>query len=644
MVRSSHWFPTHLTEEVKPMDRIIANVMEYLPVAGTQDGACGSTGWETDDSEYPRRQFQRDNWVNLNGAWRFAYDDGGRATQPGDIPDWSGTITVPFAPESELSGIGDQRFHSHLWYQRDFEVTRTPGKRIILHFGAVDYHAEVWVNGTYIGNHSGGHTPFRFDITDALVDESLQSVTVFAHDDPHDLAKPRGKQDWQLAPHSIWYARTSGIWQTVWLEEVSLSHIDHVLLTSHLERWEIGCEAFMICPLGFSPVLRVRLSVGDQVLADDRYQVLNNEVHRRIALSDPGIDDYRNNLLWTPEKPTLIRVDLELSYEGEIIDEVRSYTAIRGITPQRGRILLNNRPYYLRLVLDQGYWPESLMTPPSEQAIIKDIQLVKAAGFNGVRKHQKIEDPRYLYWADRLGLLVWEEMPSAYRFTHRSVERLINEWIEVIDRDYNHPSIIVWVPFNESWGVPNLPDKAVHRSFVQALYHLTRTLDTTRPVIGNDGWESGATDILGIHDYDADPEHFLARYGDMGALPEYLEKGFPGGRILTLDGHAHEGQPVILTEFGGIAHTDPRSGDTNAWGYSVSSTAEGLRASYAALLDAVNRVEGFSGFCYTQFADTFQESNGLFFEDRTPKFELSAMEAATKGEKRLPQEVKIVAP
>ncbi|HYI33481.1 MAG TPA: glycoside hydrolase family 2 TIM barrel-domain containing protein [Glaciibacter sp.] len=622
------------------MDRTLEDVAEYLPSLKAPDGCCGSTGWETDDADYPRRQFQRANWVNLNGTWHFAYDPAGLATEPGDITDWSRSITVPFAPESELSGVGDRGFHSHLWYQREFELQPAPTKRVLLHFGAVDYHANVWVNDSYVGEHEGGHTPFSFDITDALIDhQAVQTVTVFAHDDPHDLAKPRGKQDWQLEPHSIWYDRTSGIWQTVWLEEVSMSHIDHVQFTSQLERWEIGCEAFMICPLGIQTELRVRLSIDDHVLADDRYQVLNNEVHRRIALSDPGIDDYRNTLLWTPEKPTLIRVDLELIYEGRTIDEVRSYTAIRGISLQRGRILLNNRPYYLRLVLDQGYWPESLMTPPSQGAIIRDIELVKEAGFNGVRKHQKIEDPRYLYWADRLGLLVWEEMPSAYRFTHESVKRLTTEWMEVIDRDYNHPSIIVWVPFNESWGVPDLPDKAMHRSFVQALYHLTRTLDTTRPVIGNDGWESGATDILGIHDYDDDPEHFTRRYGDGAKLPDYLINGFPGGRVLTLDGHPHEGQPVMLTEFGGIAHTDPGSSERKAWGYSVSDTSEGLRSQYIQLLDAVNRVEIFSGFCYTQFADTYQESNGLFFENRTPKFDLNSIQAATRGTKRLPQEV-----
>ncbi|MCU1636596.1 MAG: glycoside hydrolase family 2 sugar binding protein, partial [Cryobacterium sp.] len=469
---------------------------------------------------------------------------------------------------------------------------------------------------------------------------TTQKVTVWAHDDPQDLAKPRGKQDWQLEPHGIWYPRTSGIWQTVWVDQVSVDHIDRVRWTPHLERWEIGCEAFVHGPPHDELELHVTLKVNDYVLADDTYLVIHNEVHRRIALSDPGIDDYRNELLWSPDKPTLITADLELVRDGVVIDEIRSYTAIRGINIQRGRILLNNRPYFLRLVLDQGYWRESLMTPPSTEAIIRDIELVKAAGFNGVRKHQKIEDPRYLYWADKLGLLVWEEMPSAYRFTHEGVERITNEWIEVIDRDYNHPSIIVWVPFNESWGVPDLLERQTHLSFVQALYHLTGTLDPSRPVIGNDGWESSATDILGIHDYDDDPDHILKRYGEGGNLPDLLVHGFPGGRVLTLEGHPHEGQPVMLTEFGGIAHHDPRyHGMTDTWGYSVRHSADELQAGYERLLNAINRIEVFGGFCYTQFTDTWQEANGLFFEDRSPKFDVGAMRTATLGIKKMPSEV-----
>jgi hypothetical protein len=247
-------------------------------------------------------------------------------------------------------------------------------------------------------------------------------------------------------------------------------------------------------------------------------------------------------------------------------------------------------------------------------------------GFNGVRKHQKIEDPRYLYWADTLGLLVWGEMPSAYRFTRRSIERLTREWIEALERDYSHPCIVAWVPFNESWGVPNLPTQPAQRSAVQALYHLTKTLDGTRPVIGNDGWESVATDIVGVHDYADDPEELRRRYHTHDSLPNVLRRERPGGRLITLDAEQHADRPVMLTEFGGIAFAPDRGG---TWGYSRSHGAEDLQRRYTALLDVVRELPMLSGFCYTQFADTYQESNGLLYADRTPKFPLEAMREAT---------------
>jgi beta-galactosidase/beta-glucuronidase len=608
--------------------------------AGNPHDGEAPLAWETDDPEYPRRMLQREHWMNLNGRWDFHVDDGGEARHPVDIAEWESTIEVPFAPESERSGIADEGFHADVWYSRIFDLEPEPDRVVHLHFGAVDYDAKVWVNGSYVGGHEGGHTPFMLDITEAMVAGPAQRVTVWAHDNPQDLAKPRGKQDWQSQPHSIWYPRTTGIWQTVWLETVRSHHIDRLVWSMHLQGWEINCETFVAGSAKEKIELNIRLTVGDRVLADDRYLVLEKRLHRRITFSDPGIDDYRNELLWSPEQPTLINSEFHLFVDGELVDEVRSYTALRGVALQRGRFLLNNRPYPLRLVLDQGYWPESLMTPPSEEAIIHDIELIKAAGFNGVRKHQKIEDPRFLYWADRLGLLVWEEMPSAYRFTHLSIERIVREWMEVIDRDRNHPCIIVWVPFNESWGVPDLPDNESHRSAVQALYHLTRTLDPTRPVIGNDGWESSATDILGIHDYDDDPDRMLSRYGEgSDRLPDLLVNGWPGGRVLTLEGHPHDGQPVMLTEFGGIAHR--RSGDSQstAWGYSVTDSSEELQARYEALLGVVNRIQAFSGFCYTQLTDTFQEANGLFYEDRTPKFDLGAMHRATVGRSAMPGEL-----
>jgi beta-galactosidase/beta-glucuronidase len=421
--------------------------------------------------------------MNLNGKWKFSFDDQGKFRDPRDLKNWNREIRVPFAPESKLSGIHETGFHKNLWYQKEFKCEKSDG-RILLHFGAVDYVARVWINDSFIGSHQGGHTPFEFDITDALHDDGNQTLTVHAEDDPHDLAKPRGKQDWQKDPHSIWYPRTSGIWQTVWLEKVSKSYIGRIRWTPYLQSWEIGCEAYIYGEHKSGLELKVKLSQGDQILASDSYQIIRDEVHRKIALSDPGIDDYRNELLWSPEKPTLLKAQVELWSGDQLLDQVESYTALRSVAIQKDQFMLNGRPYYLRLALDQGYWPESLMTAPSPEHLKKDVLLAKKMGFNGVRKHQKIEDPIFLYYADLLGLVVWEEMPSAYRFTNTSVERVIREWTEVIHRDSNHPCIVVWVPFNESWGVPDLAEKAAHQSCVQALYHLTRSLDPHRPVVG----------------------------------------------------------------------------------------------------------------------------------------------------------------
>jgi hypothetical protein len=347
-------------------------------------------------------------------------------------------------------------------------------------------------------------------------------------------------------------------------------------------------------------------------------------------LSDPGIDDSRNELLWSPERPTLLDAEVTLRHKGQMLDKVKSYTALRAVTVNRDRVMLNGRPYHLKLVLDQGYWPDTLLAAPSDDALRKDVELAKAMGFNGVRKHQKVENPRYLYWADKLGLLVWEEMPSAYRFTPQAITRIVREWTEVIERDYSHPCLIVWVPFNESWGVPNLTSMQAHRNAVEALYHLTHTLDTTRPVIGNDGWEASATDLLGIHDYDADPERVKARYGSAAATQELFDRRRPGGRILTLDGYPHRGQPIILSEFGGIAYRKkPEEGVKEIWGYSEEASEKAFMDAYRNLLEVVNETALFSGFCYTQFADTFQEANGLLTADREPKIPIEEIYKAT---------------
>ncbi len=582
------------------------------------------------DFAYPRPQLQRAQWTSLNGPWRFCYDDRCAWQDPAAVADWPLEIRVPYPPESNASGIGDAGFHRACWYQRDVDLA--PGDdRVFLRFGAVDYAARVWVNGRLAMTHEGGHTPFAADITQLLDPGGRQVVTVRAEDDPQELTKPRGKQDWHLEPHALWYPRTTGIWQTVWVERVPRTYVDKIRWTPRVEGFAIGFEARVAGDPMPDLAIELCLSLDGRDLARDRYRVVEGEVDRFIVLSDPGIDDFRNELLWSPERPTLIDAQVRLISGERVVDEFRSYTALRSVNTLRDRFMLNGRPYVLRMVLDQGYWPDTLLAPPDDEALRRDVELAKEMGFNGVRKHQKIEDPRYLYWADRLGLMVFEEMPSAYRFTRTAIKRTIREWTEAIDRDYSHPCVIVWVPFNESWGVPELTSVQSHRHAVEAMYHLTRTLDSTRPVIGNDGWESSATDIIGIHDYDANTEHIRQRYGAEIEPEQLFDRRRPGGRILTLDGYPHRGQPIMLSEFGGIAfRPSVRAGAPATWGYTQAETEEEFAQLYEALLHTVIHTALFSGFCYTQFADTFQEANGLLTADRQPKIPISRIRAATR--------------
>lgn len=580
--------------------------------------------------EHPRPLRQRKSWQSLDGPWEFFIDVQANYSLPRDVP-WDRTITVPFSPETDRSGIADTGFYTAVWYRRTFQIPQMgSNEHLLLHFEAVDYRAKVWVNGAKVCEHEGGYTPFVADITDAVNGESeLQEVVVWAEDDPADLAKPRGKQDWKLEPHSIWYPRTTGIWQTVWLEVVPQIRIDSLRWGSSLERWDIALDVSIRCRPEDKLYVFVRLTCADQLLAEDTYQVVAGEVHRRIALSDPGIDDFRNTILWSPSSPTLIDAKLELrDATGKVIDALQSYTALRSVGVQGDKFILNGRPLNLRLVLDQGYWPETGLTAPDDDALKQDVILAKKLGFNGVRKHQKIESARYLYWADRLGLLVWEEMPSAYRYTTRSIERLTHEWPDVVRRDCSHPCIIAWVPFNESWGVPDLPDNPAQRHYVQALYHLTKSLDPTRPVIGNDGWESIATDIIGIHDYDDQAERLGKRYGIDDIEAQLFKRERPGGRMLFVGGDAAWKHPIVLTEFGGIAFGQA---DREIWGYSRTETANELLERYSKLLDTVRNLPALAGFCYTQFTDTYQEANGLLYADRTPKAPFQEIARATTG-------------
>ncbi len=577
---------------------------------------------------YPRPQLVRPEWQSLNGTWEFAREEEPGWRGPQEVP-WNGRIEVPFAPETPASGVGDTGFHAVCWYRRAFTAPPlTHGARLLMHFGAVDYAATVWVNGALVARHEGGYTPFMADITDVLAPQGAQTVVVRAEDDPHDLAKPRGKQDWLRDAHAIWYWRTSGIWQTVWLEAVPATRIETLHWTPDVPNWGIMMEATIAGRPRDDLRLHVTLTHGDRTLADDAYAVTGGEIARTMTMRDPGIGDARNALLWSPERPALLAARLELrTARGDVLDSVESYAALRSVGVQGDRFALNGRPYYLRMALDQGYWPESGLTAPDDAALRLDVERAKAMGLNGVRKHQKIEDPRYLYWADRLGLLIWEEMPSAYRFSPIAVERTTREWTAAIARDRSHPCIAAWVPFNESWGVPDLPAAPAQRDYVRALYFLTKTLDPTRLVIGNDGWEHVETDLLTLHDYDADPERLGQRYR-REQFDTLWERGLPAGRLISLAEHPRLDRPVLLTEFGGIAFS---ADERTTWGYSRSGSAEEFADRYRHFLEVVRHHPLFAGFCYTQFTDTYQETNGLLYMDRTPKVPLEEITAATRG-------------
>ena len=595
--------------------------------------SCGDTHRrESEDMThgYPRPQLRRGGAVNLNGPWLFALDPDAAWSTPEQVR-WGRLLETPFSPETPASGIGDTSMFRACWYRRAVRIAPPPpSHRVLLHLGAVDYTATVWVNGRVAVTHEGGYTPFSADITDLLNRRhESQTIVVRAEDDPRDLSKPRGKQCWHPDPLDIWYPRTSGIWQTVWLELAPVTRVGDLRWSSDLQRFEIGLEARVDGARRDDLRLRVRLARGDRVVADDTYSVEDMRVRRAVRLPDPGIGDERDAWLWRPGRPVLFDARIELmDASDQILDAVESYTALRSVDMDGDRFLLNGRPVRLRMALDQGYWPESGLTAPDDDALRRDVELAKEMGFNGVRKHQKIEDPRYLYWADRLGLMVWEEMPSAYAFDETAIIRLTREWTAAIERDRSHPCIVAWVPFNESWGVPDIARSPSQRAYAEGTYHLTKALDPSRPVITNDGWEAPATDVLGIHDYDQDSDALGRRYGEEGALGRMLSGDVPAPKRPALAGQRAGDQPVILSEFGGMALSDDPGG---TWGYSRCASPEELADRYTRLLAAVRGVPYFAGFCYTQFADTYQETNGLLYADRRPKIPLEIIRGATRG-------------
>ncbi|WP_059102585.1 glycoside hydrolase family 2 protein [Shouchella shacheensis] len=568
-------------------------------------------------NEYPRPQYVRESWMNLNGKWAFDFDDGdfGEEEEWGKAPQLTKQINVPFTYETKASGIGVEEFHPIVWYQRAFDVPKEEaGKNVLLHFQASDYVTKVWINGSYVGEHQGGNVAFSFDISLYLRGSGPQQLVVRV-EDSNSCHQPRGKQRWLDKNFGCWYVQTTGIWQTVWLEFVPEERLKDIKITPQFDRNAVSFD--YIFHGGVDSNWRVETTISFK----------GREVRRVSFHPDRERMSHEVNLVanihewkvahWSPEHPNLYDVEFKLYREDSLVDRVNSYFGLRKISTKDGQVLLNNRPIYQKLILDQGYWADTMLTPPSEEALVEDIDRMVDMGFNGVRKHQKIEDARFYHLCDKKGLLVWAEMPSTYEFSREAVENFTQEWGKVVDQLYNHPSIVTWVPFNESWGVGNILTDKKQQAFTEGIYHLTKSLDDTRPVIVNDGWEHTISDIITLHDYEEFAEQFLARYQEKEAIlgnkvPHNKEK-YP-----FANGYEYKGQPVLISEYGGIAFTTK-----DGWGYGNQVKNEkDFLARYRNITDAIKALPYVTGYCYTQITDVQQEVNGLLDERRKPKLDL----------------------
>jgi hypothetical protein len=567
--------------------------------------------------DYPRPQFVRpgNSWENLNGPWNFAFDDADEGVGKAwfrDFPEGL-VIKVPFTCETEAGGIGDQKRHDVVWYRKTVNIKRPEGKRVFIHFEGSDYRTSLWVNGSFAGTHDGAYARFSFDITH-LAEQGKNEITVRV-EDSFDTAQPRGKQRWKDENFACWYVQTTGIWKTVWLEYVPEARIVSVKMTPLLQEGKLALECTVDRKSLSRPELAIDISFMGKRAAGLTLQVLRDRVETEIDLRSTDIIEW-GIVSWAPEHPALYDISFRLLEAGKVHDEVLSYFGMRDIRIDGSNVLLNGSPLYQRLVLDQGYWKDSHLSPPDEQALIDDIDKIMAMGYNGVRKHQKTEDERFLYWADVKGLLVWSEMAAAYEFNDEGVTKFTREWMEIVRQNYNHPSIIVWTPFNESWGIPLVKTDPPQQHFTEAIYHLTKSYDRYRPVICNDGWEHTISDIITLHDYEERGEDFFDRY------QEYLEEILDNEiyhdtkKSAFAEGFTYRGQPVILSEFGGIAF----NGGNPGWGYgSKVNSAEEFIKRFDAITTAIKKIGLFCGYCYTQAADVQQEINGLMDSERNCK-------------------------
>ena len=561
-------------------------------------------------NEYPRPHFRRDNWLSLNGMWEFEFDD----NHDGEIRGIHGgkiklerEINVPFSYQYPDSGIGDKTFHDTLWYKKSFVYDRA-GDSAILGFNASDYITTVWVNGHYATTHQGGFAPFTIDITKYLTEG--ENVIVVRCYDPLDPTIPRGKQSWLNDPFSCWYTPNSGIWQSVWIDFVGDDSLEDFSITPDIDT------------NSFSGEIKLRNALADLIEIKVFYD--NKLVKRQMFSPDGKYTRYTVKMMeinfvdeityWAPEHPNLFYVDINLYKENKLLDTVHTRFGMRKISiTDDGRVLLNNKPLYQRLILDQGYWKNSGLTPPSVEAIKADIEFTKAAGFNGARKHQKFEDPYYYYYADELGLLTWCEMPSSYNFNTDEVSYVTKEWQEIVNTAKKFSSIITYVPINESWGVRKALTSVEQQNFARSLYYITKSIDPSRLVSTNDGWENlSESDMLAIHDYSSLGSELKVKYNE-----GTYDDAFQTFRRVLANGNPYMGQPVLLSEFGGIMfERDQRDGN---WGYnSAAKNDDEFLSRLKALVDGIYDAD-FQGFCYTQLTDVQQEVNGLLDGDHNPK-------------------------
>ncbi|MCD6287568.1 MAG: beta-glucuronidase [Candidatus Hydrogenedentes bacterium] len=572
--------------------------------------------------EYPKPQFQRDLWINLNGTWDFAFDFDKKGLDEHwqTMPDkFDKKIVVPFCVESKLSGIGYTDFIETVWYRRVFTLPENwSGKRVFLNFGAVDYESRVWVNGTEVGRHYGGATSFSFDITDA-VKKGRNEIVLYVFDDVRKGGQPSGKQSLSRESRGVMYTRTTGIWQTVWLEARPQSYIQSVHIVPDLDG-----SRFVLTPtfvnVGRKYDFRATLlSAAGTPLADVTASAVNGiPVSLRVA----------RPRAWSPQDPYLYGLRFELIKGNRVIDTVKSYGGLRKFHIEGNRIYLNNRPIFLRFVLDQGFYPDGIWTAPTDAALKHDIELSQAAGFNGARLHQKVFEERFHYWADRLGYLTWAEFcdwGNTHSFDNpQGVLNLEREWRDAVLRDRNYPSILAWTPLNETSGAAKDHYVPYSRS-VRSLYAMTHALDPTRPLNTTSGYVHVITDIFTVHDYDQNPETFRKRYA--GVTP----RGGPGVYVCNPElSVPYEGQPYVVDEYGGTfwtkeytGHPEKAGKSRSKWGY--GKTAVQVEDRIKELTDILLNQPNISGFTYTQLTDVEQEVNGIYTYDRKPKFDIKRM-------------------